>query len=79
MDINKLSSLIKDQKDKLPTYSRSNIVNCQECNASYVGQTKRLLKTKISEHRNTLIEISQHSRLSQNIEQNYEFDWNNVI
>ncbi|KYQ53918.1 hypothetical protein ALC60_07163, partial [Trachymyrmex zeteki] len=50
MGINKLSAFIKCQKDKLSTFSRSNVVykiNCQNCDASYIGQTKRLLKIRI--------------------------------
>jgi len=46
--INKLNTFIRAQKDKLPTL-HSNVVykiNCQNCDASYVGQTKRLLKTR---------------------------------
>jgi len=27
-------------------------INCQDCDASYVGQTKRILNTRISEYRN---------------------------
>jgi len=53
--INKLSSIIKIQKDPLPPLSHSNIVyklRCAQCDASYVGQTRRLLKTRIDEHRN---------------------------
>jgi len=53
--LNKLSKFIRVQKDKLSILSRSNVVykiNCKDCNASYVGQTKRLLKTRINEHHN---------------------------
>lgn len=42
------------QKDKLPLSTHSNVIykiNCANCEASYVGQTCRLLKTRISEHR----------------------------
>jgi len=27
-------------------------INCKDCDASYVGQTGRQLKTRISEHKN---------------------------
>jgi len=46
-----LGSLLKD----LPNSSQMNVVyklNCMDCNASYVGQTGRLLKTRIAEHKN---------------------------
>jgi len=53
--INRLNKFIKVHKDPLPFLSRSNVVykiNCLHCDASYVGQTRRLLKQRIDEHRN---------------------------
>ncbi|KAG5331934.1 PGDH dehydrogenase, partial [Acromyrmex charruanus] len=41
--------------DKLPSLLHSNVVykiNCQNCDASYVDKTERLLKTRINKHRN---------------------------
>ncbi|EFN65198.1 hypothetical protein EAG_00070, partial [Camponotus floridanus] len=52
--INNLRQLIKVGKDRLEKDSRSNIVykiNCVDCNASYVGQTGRLLRTRMREHK----------------------------
>jgi len=49
--INKLSSFIKVYKDPLSPLSHSNVVYKLYCIASYVGQTRRLIKTKIDEHR----------------------------
>ncbi|KYM98107.1 hypothetical protein ALC62_11196 [Cyphomyrmex costatus] len=46
---------IKVQKDTRPHTSRNNVVykiQCNDCDASYVGQTSRQLKTRITEHRN---------------------------
>jgi len=46
-------NFIKAQKDKLSTFFRSNIVykiECSNCEASYVGQTGCLLKTRIDKH-----------------------------
>jgi len=51
--INKLSSIIKVQKDPLPPLFHSNVVyklRCAQCDASYVRQTRRLLKTRIDEY-----------------------------
>jgi len=48
----KLEEIIKAQKD-LPNYSKKNLVykiSCKNCDAIYVGQTKRKLNTRISEH-----------------------------
>ena len=53
--INKLKKFIRVQKDELPVLSHSNLVyriNYKDCNASYVGPTSRILKTRIKEHRN---------------------------
>ena len=51
--LNKL--YIKVQKDICPYTSKSNVVyriSCGDCDASYVGQTSRRLKTRIAEYRN---------------------------
>jgi len=68
--INKLSTLIKPQKDRLSKLSNTNVVykivmiNCKDCDASYVGQTGRQLKTRISEHKNHIKwKTSTHSVL----------------
>jgi len=81
---NKLDGIIKAQKDILPNYSRKNVVYkicCKDCDASYVGQTSRKLKTRINEHCNNInwksakpSVITEH-RLSQN----HDFDWENVM
>jgi len=45
--LNKLNSIIKVHKNILPTYAQSNVVykiNCLHYDATYVGQTRRLLK-----------------------------------
>ncbi|KYN14843.1 hypothetical protein ALC57_12952, partial [Trachymyrmex cornetzi] len=44
-------------KDGLPHDSKENVVykiNCKNCDASYVGQTGRKLKTRINEHKNDI-------------------------
>jgi len=79
---NTLNIFIKTGKDNIDRSSRCNVVyriDCQDCKASYVGQTKRRLATRIKEHKNdinkksgTLSVISSH-RL-----QNHEFDWEGV-
>lgn len=50
---NKLNEYIKLHKDILLDIFRSNVVyqiSCKNCNATYVGQTKRKLGTRIREH-----------------------------
>jgi len=81
--MNKLGKLIKAQKDSLPKFSNMNVVykiNCKDCDASYVGQTGRQLKTRISEHKNhinkntsSLSVITEHRLLK-----NHVFDWERV-
>lgn len=53
--MNKLCSLIKVQKDLLSNNSQRNVVyriSYKDWCISYVGQTDRQLRTRISEHRN---------------------------
>jgi len=81
--LNKLNKFIKVHKDLLSTSSRSNVVykiECSNCDASYVGQTKRLLKDRIGEHRNHIKRNTNQIFVITNHRKNYnhEFDWNNV-
>jgi len=51
--INKLNRFIKVQKNVLLQSSQSNVIykiDCKDCDASYVGQTSRCLKTRINEY-----------------------------
>ncbi|KYN22078.1 hypothetical protein ALC57_05535 [Trachymyrmex cornetzi] len=53
--LNKLNNLIKVQKDRMNKFQKCNVVYkipCNDCNATYVGQTGRMLKIKIAEHKN---------------------------
>jgi len=80
---NKLNKFIKVHKDVLPVLSRSSVVykiNCSDCNASYVGQTKRTLNTRVNEHKSHIRRnpvqssvITDHRKKSK-----HEFDWDNV-
>ncbi|EFN68160.1 hypothetical protein EAG_12640, partial [Camponotus floridanus] len=52
---NRLTKFIKAHKDKTPSHHNNNIIyqiQCKDCDATYVGQTKRQLKTRIKEHKN---------------------------
>ncbi|XP_018393372.1 PREDICTED: uncharacterized protein LOC108772348 [Cyphomyrmex costatus] len=80
---NKLRKYIKVHKDPLDYMSKTNVVykiNCNDCDASYVGQTGRKLKTRIAEHRNHIRwNTSSKSVITDHrLEQGHEFDWNNV-
>jgi len=51
--LDKLGRMIKAQKDSLPIGHNKNVVyklNCKNCDGSYVGQTKRRLNTRVTEH-----------------------------
>jgi len=53
---------------------------CNNCNAFYVGQTKRQLKTRINEHmKNIKFDESKHSVITKHmLEENHAFNWQNV-
>jgi len=75
-----LNKFIKVHKDTLPSLSRSNVVykiNCLNCDASYVGQTKRTLNTRVAEHRNHIRkDTAQVSVITDHrLQSNHEFDW----
>ena len=81
--LNKMSKFIKVQKDVLPISSCKDVVykiSCRDCDASYVGQTCRQVKTRISEHRNHIgRNVSSHSVITEHrIECGHEFDWDGV-
>jgi len=80
--LNKLNRFIKVHKDPLPNEQKTNVVyriNCLDCNASYVGQTKRQLITRIKEHRSNLDNPSANlTVVSEHRLTGHEFDWNNV-
>jgi len=63
--------------------SKNNVVYkilCRDCEATYVGQTKRQLKTRLKEHKNNIkLDQSKHSVISEHITKyNHSFDWENT-
>ena len=54
---------------------------CGDCDASYVGQTSRKLKTRIAEHRNHIIyNTSGRSVITEHRRQlDHEFQWDEVV
>jgi len=78
----KLNTLIRLDKDKLPNNERTNVVyklNCNNCNATYIGQTKRHLHTRVKEHINNIkLHATNYSVISKHkIETGHDFDWKN--
>ncbi|KYN22630.1 hypothetical protein ALC57_04969, partial [Trachymyrmex cornetzi] len=79
--VNKLNKFIRVHKDSLPIESKRNVVyriNC--CDASYVGQTGRRLKTRIAEHRNHIRwNTSSKSVITEHrLQQGHDFNWNDI-
>lgn len=80
--LNKMNKLIHPLKDQLQKELHNNVVykiSCNDCDASYVGQTSRLLKTRIAEHRNHISRnTNQHSVITDHRLTNHEFAWDEV-
>ncbi|KYM96041.1 hypothetical protein ALC62_13311, partial [Cyphomyrmex costatus] len=80
---NTLNKFIKKGKDQLKPLNNQNVVyriSCEDCDASYVGQTKRQLKTRVHEHVSDINKkVKSPSAISNHrIENNHKFDWDNV-
>lgn len=81
--INKLSRHIHAQKDHLKNENKNNAIykiECTECDVSYVGQTKRMVKTRMKEHRNQInrnVENQSVITIHRN-STGHEFDWQNI-
>jgi len=81
--LNNLGKYIKVHKDVNNLQSNNNAVykiSCKNCSASYVGQTKRQIKTRIAEHRNNIKSVSsKHSVITEHmLEFDHKFDWENI-
>jgi len=76
--LNKLTGFIKRHKDSIKYDANNNIVYkilYNNCNASYVGQTKRQLKTRINEHMKNIKVESRHSVIIKHmLKKNHTFD-----
>jgi len=77
-----LGRVIKAQKDPLPIKCNKNVVyklSCKDCDATYVGQTKRKLNTRVTEHKNDINKkTGKHSVITEHrLDKNHEFDWDN--
>lgn len=81
--LNKLHNIIKAHKDITPGCDNMNIVykiNCNNCDASYVGQTKRHMKTRIKEHQKNFFKVAADQSVitKHRLEYNHEFNWEDV-
>ncbi|EZA61281.1 hypothetical protein X777_11988 [Ooceraea biroi] len=67
LTMERLDCIIKSGKDALPDSNKTGVVyrlKCKDCDACYVGQTKRHLATRVKEHRSDISkrEVSIHLR-----------------
>jgi len=78
-----LHSFIKCGKDRLDMMSQHGVVykiTCHDCDASYIGQTKRQLRTRIKEH---VSDINKKSGSPSVISEHrlrfkHDFEWDNI-
>ena len=79
---NKLNNIIVLSKDKNTQFNNSNVIykiNCDNCNASYVGQTCRRLGVRIKEHHRKYCEEDKNSSLFiHKIDNNHTINFHNV-
>ncbi|XP_067205235.1 uncharacterized protein [Linepithema humile] len=75
---NKLNTFIKRHKDIAEKDSHNDIVykiSCNDCNVTYVGQSKRQLRTRVDEHRSS-VRRGQNSVITEHCSRlNHNFDW----
>ena len=84
-----MNNIVKLGKDRTEKRNETSVIykfNCDKCSSVYVGETKRCLKTRINEHRKSVIDgvkLKNHQKLlpvPQHIKDNptHNFDWNNT-
>lgn len=82
-NVNDLSHLYSQLKDKTPLTLNSNVVYripCGGCEASYIGQTERWLKTWVKEHDNNVKrDCKEHTALTKHkIAMDHQFKFDNI-
>jgi len=81
--LDRLERIITAQKDTLPTKCNKNVVyilSCKDCDATYVGHTKRKFNTRVTKHKNDINKkTGKHSVITEHrLDKNHEFDWDNL-
>lgn len=81
-----MDSIVNLCKDPLDSFERGGVVykiTCRICGKNYVGQTGRLLNTRIEEHKSDVrlgrcyrSVLARHTKEFIDVE--HEFDWDNV-
>lgn len=80
--LNQLNKYILTYKDHIPSLQTNNVVyniSCTDCDAVYIGQTKKQLNTRVKEHKNYVKNNNQNSVLADLYYKEGHFDWNDVI
>ena len=76
-----LRSLLSKPKDPILKEDRNNVIyqlDCKDCEAVYVGETKRTLNIRTKEHISAVKSASQRSHTAKHCwKYNHDFDWNN--
>ena len=74
-----LRSLLSKPKDPIPKVDRNNAIyqlNCKDCKAIYVGETKRTLNIKAEEHVTAIKSASKRSHTAEQCwKYSHDFDW----
>ena len=69
-------------KDKQPALNRAGLVyklDCNECDAVYVGETGRQVKDRMREHQNDIVKGKQVSKVYNHVnETGHSFNFDNV-
>ena len=74
-----LRSLLSKPKDPIPKEDRNNVVyqlNCKDCEAVYVGETKQTLNIRAEEHITAIKPASKRGHTAEHCWiHNHDFDW----
>jgi len=82
-DANKLREFIRVHKDFLLRDKKSNVfykISCKSCDASYMGQTCRQLKSRITKYKNHIWwnTSTRNVIMEHRLQEGYDFDWDNI-
>jgi hypothetical protein len=58
VNTNNVGTMLINGKDKIPTLEKSGVyqINCKDCQAIYVGQSGRNIKTRLNEHKRAILQ-----------------------
>lgn len=76
-NLNQLHKFIKTYKDPIEKHQHSNAVYHISCDATYTGQTKKQIKTRIKEHINYIKKHDSNSVLAEHFLET-TFNWDSI-